>query len=206
MKAHRISRGLLAAALASLSVGCGNDTSSSGSGGAAGAAGSSTTGQAGSNAQGGTSGGGTANVTGGASSGSGGGAGGAAGSGGGGNASGGKGSCGPGAMVYKSSMGCLDSDLPTIPVGYTLTTPMTAGQTYAVGYGVNGSTNPKVEIWGTSEPCGAKLELLSSETRAEGYYCVELHPTAAHTSVYVSVSESASGARLLSVCPNSTCQ
>jgi hypothetical protein len=217
MKTHRTFRPVLAAVLVTLVVGCGDDEGPTGSGGAAGAAGSNAAGHAGVNAQGGTSSAGTTNVTGGAggagsgsggagSGSGGGGVGGKAGSAGSGNTAGGKGSCGPTEVGYKTSSSCMGSDLPVFPVGYTLDMPMTAGQTYAIGYGVNGSSNPKVEIWGTSAECGAKVELLSSETRAEGRYCVELHPTAAHTSVYATVSESASGVALLSFCPNGTCQ
>jgi hypothetical protein len=82
---------------------------------------------------------------------------------------------------------------------------MTAGQTYAITYHVSGSTMPTVEIWGTNGECGEKVELLSSEKRAQGTYCVEVHPTAAHANVFSSVSTSASGAGLLSFCANGTC-
>ena len=196
-----------AAVLVSLVVGCGNDDGSSGSGGAAGVAGTSA-GQAGSVAQAGTSSVGAAGVSaGGSGSGSGGAnVGGATGSAGQGNASNYENACKPMDIGYESSTTCMGTDLPVFPRGYTLMMPMTTGQTYAISYGVVGHTNPTVEIWGTSEPCGDKLELLSSEKRAEGKYCVELHPSAAYTSVFMSVSESSSGAQLLTLCPDGSCQ
>ncbi len=170
MKAHRLIARLLAAHLVAIVVACGNDPASTGSGGAAGTS-AAGTGQAGAKADGGSATAGSANPAG--MSGAAGQTGGSGGGGGGTGSGGSKaGSCGPTAEVYKTSAACMGSNLPVFPLGYTLTTPMTAGQTYAIAYAVNGSETPTVEIWGTSSQCGDKVELLSSEKRSQGSYCV----------------------------------
>ncbi|HEX2873527.1 MAG TPA: hypothetical protein VHP33_19850 [Polyangiaceae bacterium] len=204
MQAHRFFVTAVALNLIVSAVGCSEDPGPNGSGGAAG---NSSAGQAGSKADAGSGVGGTA--VGGAAAGSNSTAGKAgeptAGSGAGGTSGGAAGSCTPNPEVYQSSKGCTDVIMDVIPIGYTLKTPMTAGQTYAISYKVNGATMPTVEIWGTTGECGEKVELLSSEKRDQGTYCVEVHPTAAHTHVFSSVSMAASGALLVAFCANGTC-
>lgn len=210
MQAHRIFAPALAALVLTLVVvGCSDDPATSGSGGAGGAAGvgqAGTQSGAGTQPQAGTPSAGTPAVAGAGGVGAAGTAGAAPGGSAGSGTGGSEPACGPTSEGYESSAACMGSGLPVFPLGYTLTTPMTPGQTYAIVYGVNGSEMPTVEIWGTSSQCGDKVELLSSEKRAEGTYCVEVHPTAAHAFVYSSVSVAASGARLLSFCANGSCQ
>jgi hypothetical protein len=204
MQAHRIFATALAMNLIVLAVGCSDEPTTSGAGGAAG---NTSAGQSGSKSDAG--GGAAGAAAGSAAAGSNGtaGHGGAsvAGSGAGGTSGGAAMSCAPNGEVYQSSKACTDTGMDVLPLGYTLKTPMTAGQTYAITYKVNGSTMPVVEIWGTTGECGEKVELLSSEKRNQGEYCVEVHPTAAHTNVFSSVSVAASGARLISFCANGTC-
>jgi hypothetical protein len=131
----------------------------------------------------------------------------AAGSGGAGGSSGGGGgkiSCAPQDTGYSSAKTCASAGgIP--PQSFKLTTPMTAGEPYAVVLRVTGDNPAQPQISGTNGECGAAAEELLSETLSAGQHCVVLHPTAAHTDLLLSQTVIGAGVAIDDLCANGSC-